>query len=476
MPSSHRVHREAVGVVVARALRGYPPLVLCPLILAASLSAGAAARQISWTDAAPIRPFLTARGLTEPTFPAFVDDLRKTSAARVREGDLDHLVFYVLQSTRFTSLPPIEPALSARALVEGLDADARATFLKTPHLAGARVPADVRARITALLRAVGKPTPDARLAFFHGLIDSAFPAREDREVSLGREYLRVMRFVYEKEFGGGGAPAPDVASLYRDRGLSTDTAVEAGYLVSIGLGIVRGIDPALRVRRALIVGPGLDLAPRTGLQDEGPPESYQPWAVMDALVSLGLARLDDLQIVAADINPRVVAHLRRAAERPPALTLATGIGDGATIQLSEEYRAYFDALGASIGTAERLPARHARSQSFPRRSVQVGPAAARALRAEPLDIVTERLEGPAFDLVIATNILPYFDDVELALALTNVAAMLAPGGVFLHNEPRPVIGDLSAALGMPFVQSRYATIATVKGAQPLSDSVWLHRK
>ena len=46
--------------------------------------------------------------------------LRQTHAARVREGDFDHLVFYLLQSTHFTSLPPIEPALSAKALVDGL--------------------------------------------------------------------------------------------------------------------------------------------------------------------------------------------------------------------------------------------------------------------------------------------------------------------------------------------------------------------
>jgi SAM-dependent methyltransferase len=463
--------------VVARALKVNPHPVLCALMLAAAaLSAGAAARQISWADTAPIRPFLQARGLSETTFPAFVDDFRTASVARVREGDLDHLVFYLLQSTRFTSLPPIEPAVSAKALVGGLDAGARETFLKTPHLAGADVPADVRARIAALRRTVEERSPDARLAYFHGLIESAFPEREDREVRLGREYLRVMRFVYQKEFGGAGATAPDVASLYRDRGLSTDTAVEAGYLVSIGLGIAHGLDPAFRVRRALIVGPGLDLAPRTGLQEEGPPESYQPWAVMDALVSLGLGRVGELEIVAADINPRVVAHLRRARETPPALTLVTGIGDSATVHLSDEYRAYFGALGTSIGTAERLPARLARSQSFLRRAVQVSPAAARALRAEPLDVVTERLDERAFDLVIATNILPYFDDVELALALTNVAAMLRPGGVFLHNEPRPVIGELSTALGMPFVQSRYATIAIVAGAQPLSDSVWLHRR
>ena len=42
--------------------------------------------------------------------------------------------------------------------------------------------------------------------------------------------------------------------------------------------------------------------------------------------------------------------------------------------------------------------------------------------------------------MIATNILPYFDDQQLALAASNIAAMLAPGGVFLHNEARPILG------------------------------------
>jgi hypothetical protein len=55
--------------------------------------------------------------------------------------------------------------------------------------------------------------------------------------------------------------------------------------------------------------------------------------------------------------------------------------------------------------------------------------------------------------------------------------MLARGGVFLHNEPRPVMGDVTAAVGLPFEQSRQAIIATVRGAAaPLGDSVWLHRK
>ena len=91
--------------------------------------------------------------------------------------------------------------------------------------------------------------------------------------------------------------------------------------------------------------------------------------------------------------------------------------------------------------------------------------------------MTERLHGPAFDLVIATNILPYFDDVELTLALGNIASMLTPGGAFLHNEPRPLVGEVTSAIGLPFEQSRQAIIATVRNAPgPLVDSVWLHRR
>jgi hypothetical protein len=78
--------------------------------------------------------------------------------------------------------------------------------------------------------------------------------------------------------------------------------------------------------------------------------------------------------------------------------------------------------------------------------------------------------------VIATNILPYFDDRQLALAASNISAMLAPGGVFLHNEARPVLGDLTTALGLPFEQSRRTTIATITGSAPLGDSIFIHVK
>lgn len=450
-------------------------IVAAGVVAAVELPPPAAVRRIAWEDIAPVRSRLQAAGLTGEGFGAYVEGVHARNATRLREGDLDHLVFYLLQSTRFTSLPPIEPALSARALVERLDPPARKAFLADPPSAWPHVDSGVRARVAALIRALSSSSRDARLVYFRELVTATVPDRAKRDAALQREYLRVMRFVYEKEFVAQRTGPDAVAGLYRERGLSTDTAVEAGFVVYLGLGVVKSLRPDHRIRRVLIVGPGLDLAPRTGLLEAGPPESYQPWAVIDALVGLGLSRAGDLEVVGADINPRVVEHLRRARAAPPTLALVSGIRESPTLSFAAEYRDYFTQLGRAIGAAAEGAGRE--MQGHLRKTVLVTPAAARALTAETLDVVTERLDGPPFDLVVATNILPYFDDVGLMLAMTNVAAMLGPDGVFLHNEVRPLMQEVTTALGMPLEQSRHAIIANVTGAPaPLADRVWLHRK
>ncbi len=443
----------------------------------AAAQPGARAHAIAWAEIpSPVRTQLHAKGITSGRFPPYVERLQRAHERRVREGDLDHLVFYLLQSTHFTSEPPIEPALSAKALVEGLAPVEKQAFLQEGKPASVRMPAAVRSRITPLVRALDSSDPDPRLAYFRRLVEESFPDRADREHAIEREYLRAMRFLYEKEFVAQRSerPAEAVEGLYQSRGLSTDTAVEAGYLVYLGLGVARSLHPDHHVRRVLIVGPGLDLAPRTGLLETGPPESYQPWAVIDALLSLGLAKRDDLEVVAADINPRVVEHLRRARKDPPVLRLVSGIAETDSVVLSQEYRDYFSTLGRSVGQIDantvRIPAHLAKV-------VKVDAAAAQTLDAVSLDVVTQRLDASSFDVVIATNVLPYFDDMELALAVSNIAAMLGPGGVFLHNDMRRSMQPIAAGAGLSFLQSRQAIIANVRGAPAsLGDSVWLYRK
>jgi predicted TPR repeat methyltransferase len=46
-------------------------------------------------------------------------------------------------------------------------------------------------------------------------------------------------------------------------------------------------------------------------------------------------------------------------------------------------------------------------------------------------------EGEEFDLVVATNILVYYDRFQQGLAMAGIARMMSSGGVFLSNTVLP---------------------------------------
>ena len=57
-------------------------------------------------------------------------------------------------------------------------------------------------------------------------------------------------------------------------------------------------------------------------------------------------------------------------------------------------------------------------------------------RISPSSVSTRR-----YDLIVVTNVFPYLSDSELLLAMSNIARMLNPGGILIHNEPRPVLAE-----------------------------------
>jgi chemotaxis methyl-accepting protein methylase len=77
------------------------------------------------------------------------------------------------------------------------------------------------------------------------------------------------------------------------------------------------------------------------------------------------------------------------------------------------------------------------------RAVRARPSTVQRMTAINFNIVTERLDGEAFDLVIATNVFIYYDLLEQALAMSNVAAMLKPEGFLLANFSAPELASLS---------------------------------
>ncbi len=450
------------------------------LLATLALSAGAAdrSRRIEYPDLPEaLQRDLAAHGISAPAFGAFIDRVHTDADRRVAEGEREHLIYYALQSSRFSNRTPIEPAMSARQFVENLSREDRQRLLEDPsYLPKSGWPPAERARIVDLMKAFRTSPKDGRLAYFKTLVERDRPAASIER--LYADYVRVARFLYRKEFLAAGTSSSDVvqiAKLYESRPHSSDTQIEAGYGVYLGLGTLHALEPTLRIQRALVVGPGLDLAPRTELIDAVDPQSYQPLALADALLALTLAAEGDLRVYSVDVNPRVVGALKAVARAPLTLHVFTGIAETADQPFRSEYRAYVRDLGRAIGDPTAAPRIVAADRHY-QHSIAVRASIARAMSAERLNIVTERLVDEApFDVAVPTNVLTYFDDRQLALALANIAAMLRPGGYLLHNESRAGLVDAAARLGLPLRHNRTAILGGPP-ARPLYDTIWLHQK
>jgi hypothetical protein len=330
--------------------------------------------RITFADVPPaVRPVAT-----EEEFRQLITSIEQSTARRLAEGEWDHFVYFLLQSRSFTDAAPIEPSRSAKQL----------------HATGS-IPAEVEVRVDAFLGLGSESADNARLRW---ALNFARTAGRDRILS---EYRRAMRFLYEKEWGTAAFPAAErrarIAALYRDRGHSSDTRPDSGLVLEAGIDYLRRRFSSASLCEVLLIGPGVDLAPRTGLLEDTAPQSYQPEVLRRMLPG---ARLS-----IADVNPRVVS--------------------------------------AVPGT-------------------------------ERLNLITERLDR-RFDLIVLTNVLLYFSDVELTLAFANLAAMLEPGGFLLHNETRPEVDSLSGALGLPII---HAGMVRLPGTaeRSLFDAVVLHRR
>src|SRR5262245_56834599 len=451
-----------------------------------------AKRQIVYADIpAGLYEWLEKQGVSANNFSDQIAAINRSTAERERFGEYDHLIFFLLQSRRFTRETKIEPALSAYEFVNGLSELERQCYLaeKSDYLpAEEMMPKAGRARMNEFIRAVERGSDDERMIFFKTLLKKTAPKSSSLDQHLYTEYARAMRFLYRKEFASRKFSrerlAAYVASLYQDRGHSTDTQVESNFAVYTALAALKAGEKSqshsTQLNKVLIVGPGLDFAPRTDFIDMFGPQSYQPFAVADALLSLKLCDAARLQIDCVDINERVVAHLQSLRRRGEVtLSILSGVSDGAGRALSEDYKNYFRNLGSSVGreSAINVPPDMA---SHLKKSLRIGPEVTGKINADRLNIITERFESPDgstpnYDLVVVTNVFPYFKPAELLFALTNISAMLAEGGYLIHNELQTMPSFFITPLGLPLRQARTVLIASSESA-PLFDGVAIHQK
>ena len=74
------------------------------------------------------------------------------------------------------------------------------------------------------------------------------------------------------------------------------------------------------------------------------------------------------------------------------------------------------------------------------RAVAIRSKFAAQMRGFDMNVVTQTMdlpEGQGFDLVVATNVLVYYDLFQQALAMGSIAHMMNHGGIFLANHALP---------------------------------------
>jgi hypothetical protein len=368
--------------------------------------------------------------------------------ARLVQGDEDSLVNFLLFGTSFTHKPRI--TLAALAKFSGKYSES----MLAPTAEVAAFVDSIKARADDLVQATAQPGANERLLFTRQVAESK---GYDLKTVTGRQKVkdyilaslaRVMneQAGYAKVLESArllGDPSSEFAErskLFSNRGLSSDTSLRPGFAIERALRSIRDqrlLAPG-SVRRVAIIGPGLDFTDKQDGYDFYPQQTIQPFATIDTLLRLGLARGADLRVTTLDLSSRVNDHLRRARARAHS-------GTGYVVQLPRDLSgrwvpetvSYWKQFGEYIGVPVTPAAVPAGAGDVKVRAVRIRPTTVSTVVPEDLNIVLQRLElsaGDQFDLVIATNILVYYDVFEQSLALANTQRMLRPDGFLLSNN------------------------------------------
>jgi hypothetical protein len=291
------------------------------------------------------------------------------------------------------------------------------------------------------------------------------------------EFSNYAKILEEARSQGASEEFLERSNLFRTRGLSSDTTLLPNYAIEEALKAImaRKLLTPGSVRRVAIIGPGLDFTDKQEGYDFYPQQSIQPFALIDSLSRLGLTtRADALSVTTFDLSPRVNDHLERARERAQR-------GQGYVLQLPYDTQAqwkpeavrYWEQFGDKIGSPMPPITAPSAVSAVKMRALQVRPAIAALITPMDTNIVLQRLEVPAserFDLIIATNILVYYDTFEQSLALANVEQMLRPGGLLLSNN---------ALLELPASKVRsvgYESVAYSDRAADGDHIIWYQRQ
>jgi hypothetical protein len=400
---------------------------VCLAVLYASCAAAMSAPEARFLSFDEARETLSAFGRTDDaaTWDAWIRTQDREVRARVDRGVEDSIGNLILYGTSFTGLPPL--AIEAAVTSTGGLTEA------------------ARARVRALAAAATGPETNERLRFARDYLARRGIQPKDSETFLAANLARfaIEQRKYQEKLrlaAASGDPQETRlarATLYDRRGLSVDTSLLPNYALEDTLAAMlrKGALSAGHIRNIAVIGPGLDFADKRDGYDFYPVQTIQPFAILEAVERLGLADPSGLRLVAFDLNPAVIAHLRQMADRARAGNpCVVNLPRDAASDWTPQAVAYWEHFGERIGSAT---ASVAAPKGILVRAIAVQPKYASRIESRDLNVVGQVVDGEAFDLVVATNILVYYDRFQQALAMNGIARMMSAGGVFLSNTVLP---------------------------------------
>ncbi len=382
-------------------------------------------------------------------WPGWLTGFNQEVRDRLRRGDEDTLVNFLLFGTSFTGAPRLA-ATDFKPAAASPKVDPSSPL----SMFAPRTQKILQARISDLSAALAKPKNNDRLLFFCSLVaqkglkpgDAADAGRlraylEDNLIRVLKEaasYASMLEVA--KKQGDASAEFAARSTLFRDRGLSVDTSLRPNFALEESLLRMRDqklISPN-GVLRAAIIGPGLDFSDKDAGYDYYAPQTIQPFALMDTLIRLGLARAENLEVTTLDVSSRVNDHLTRARRQAlEGVSYSVQLPRDTRVPWKAEYLRYWERFGDQLGRAVQAQALPAGLTDTVARSVLIRPEVVGHIHPVDLNIVTQHLllaPSQQFDLIIATNVFVYYDVFQQSLALANVERMLKPRGFLLSNN------------------------------------------
>jgi hypothetical protein len=349
--------------------------------------------------------------------------------SRIQKGEEDTLANFVLFGVSFTTQRRLTPGIT-----DPSESD-RA----------------IRARVQNFVEAVSRPGNNERLVLLGGLIrrlgynTTAGEARERLSEYVLDNVLRYLaeqkRYESSVAFSLGNDTTSSfgtTSELYKDRGLSVDTDFRPNYAIETALAEIKRRGLLRSVRRVAVIGPGLDFTDKDSGFDHYPLQTLQPFAVVDSLLRLGLAKPQDLRVTLFEISVPALDHISKAVARARA-------GQPYTLQLvldrtrqwNRSALDYWQRFGLAIGSAVAPLPLPAQVTNADRRALRIRPEIVALMEPQPINAVLQRMvlrPDEQYDLVIGTNVLIYYNAFEQALALSSIDSMTAPSGLFLTND------------------------------------------